>query len=123
MTTFPLYDTLVSTIQLSPDKDEPIEKAKLVKWIQGMDQDGKNKVYALIRYHALRHPPHDSTDILPFGGQFVQNELTFDLAVFPHVLQRLLLEFAKLHMKHMKYVQRIEKMQKKSPDAKINHRS
>jgi hypothetical protein len=116
MTTFPLYDTLVSTIELSPDKNEPIEKSKLVKWIHALDQDGKNKIYALIRYYGLHHQSaQPQAELLPFGGQFVNNDLTFDLNAFPPTLQRILYEFAKLHIKHMKYVQRIEKIQKKNP--------
>lgn len=113
---FPLYDTLINTVSNQSNQEiEPIDKPKLVKWIHALDQDGKNKVYALIRYYDLNHPPlHPVSEILPFAGHFVNNELTFDLNNLPLMLQRILFEFAKLHLKHMKDTQRIEKLRKKN---------
>jgi hypothetical protein len=115
---FPLYDTLSSVIQAqlhSQLAEASIDRPKFVKWIHTLDQDGKNKIYALIRYYDLHHPQHASvSEILPFGGHFVNNELTFDLNRFPLELQLILYEFTKLHMKHMKDSQRIEKLRKKS---------
>jgi hypothetical protein len=108
--TFPLYDTL---IQKAAQSDVEIDKSKLVKWIHSLDQDGKNKVYALIRYYELNHA-HPASEILPFGGHFVNHELTFDLNQFPVELQVILVEFTKLHLKHMRDSQRIEKLRKKS---------
>jgi len=113
MSSFPLYDTLTNSV--SSTETESIDKSKLVKWIHALDQDGKNKVYALIRYYDLNHPTiHPASEILPFGGHFVNNELTFDLNHLPPMLQRILFEFAKLHLKHMKDSQRIEKLRKKN---------
>jgi hypothetical protein len=118
MISFPLYDTLVSTIQISPDKDEPIDKNKLVKWIQSFDQDGFNKTYALIRYHGL-NDNNQEPDNIPFGGYFSENgELLFDLDRIPNTLQQVLYQFSKLHIQHMKYMQKIEKIRKKSNDNK-----
>lgn len=117
-TSFPLYDTLISTVQSVPESDmQIVDKNKLIKWIHSLDQDGKNKVYALIRYYDLNHYhcKGNESDFLPFGGHFVNNELTFDLNRFPIVLQHILLEFVKLHLKVMKESQRVEKFRKKSP--------
>lgn len=100
MTSFPLYDTLYSTVQ---DRTESVDKAKLVKWIHNLDQDGKNKVYALIRYFSINQTPI----------QFCE-ELTFDLDKFPILLQNILYEFVQLHIQHMKDSQKIEKIRKKS---------
>lgn len=115
---FPLYDTLSSAIQSqmhAQTVDTTIDRSKLVKWIHTLDQDGKNKIYALIRYYDLHHVHQSSvSEILPFGGHFVNNELTFDLNQFPLELQLILYEFTKLHLKHMKDSQRIEKLRKKS---------
>ena len=117
MISFPLYDTIVSTIQVSPDKDEPIDKNKLIKWIHSLDQDGYNKVYALIRYYGLNNLNEQNT--IPFNGYFSEeNELIFDIDKFPLLLQQILFHFSKLHIQHMKYVQKIEKIRKKSNDNK-----
>jgi hypothetical protein len=114
-TSFPLYDTLLNAVQQTTE-EQTIDKIKLIKWIHSLDQDGKNKIYALIRYYDLNHDSTSSmSEILPFGGYFVNNELTFDLNRLPVQLQHLLNEFVKLHMKHMKDSQRIEKLRKKSP--------
>jgi len=107
---FPLYDTL---IQMASNSQTDVDKSKLIKSIHSLDQDGKNKVYALIRYYDLNHA-HTVPEILPFGGHFVNHELTFDLNNFPPELQHILHEFVKLHLKHMKDLQRIEKLRKKS---------
>lgn len=117
MASFPLYDTLMNTVTGSiEDAKIAVDKSKLLKSIQSLDLDGRNKVYALIRYYDLNHESIRSpNEILPFGGYFVNNELTFDLNQFPLPLQLVLLEFTKVHIKHMKDVQRIEKMRKKSP--------
>jgi hypothetical protein len=112
MTTFPLYDTLINTVQAS--QEEPVDKNKLVKWIHTLDQDGKNKVYALIRYFAFNHNLVQEPEIIPFGGHFSEGELVFDLDKLPLLLQRVLFEFSKLHIQHMKDIQKIEKIRKKS---------
>lgn len=104
MTTFPLYDTLYSVVQ---DRQDTIDKLKLIKWIHSLDQDGKNKVYALIKYFNMNH----NSDI---NGVYINSELTFDLDKFPIILQHILFEFTKLHTQHMKDLQKIEKIRKKS---------
>jgi hypothetical protein len=110
---FPLYDTLAST--LVDDHEIEIDLTKLVKQIHSLDQDGKNKVYALIRYHCQKHMNEPlPTTVLPFDGQKVDNELVFNLDRFPHILRVILAEFCKVHIKHMKYIQKIEKIRKKS---------
>lgn len=108
---FPLYDTIASSVS----SDTDVDRNKLVKQIHSLDQDGKNKVYALIRYHCQKHMNEPlPTTVLPFHGQMVDNELVFDLDRFPIQLQQILVEFCKLHIKHMKYNQKIEKIRKKS---------
>lgn len=117
MISFPLYDTLISNIQLSPDKEENVDKTKLIKWVNTFDQDGFNKIYALIRYYSLNDPTQQK-DCIPFQGQILENEFIFDLDKIPHLLQQILFHFAKLHLQHMKYIQKIEKFRKKSNDNK-----
>jgi hypothetical protein len=108
---FPLYDTLLSMIESTTD--ESVDRNKLVKQIDSLDQDGKNKVYALIRYYNHKEDS-SSSNILPYEGQMVENDLIFDLDRFPSHLRVILWEFCKLHIKHMKYNQKIEKIRKKS---------
>jgi hypothetical protein len=110
---FPLYDTLATSLIETPESE--IDLTKLVKQIHSLDQDGKNKVYALIRYHCQKHMNEPlPTTVLPFDGQKVDNELVFNLDRFPRTLQVILAEFCKVHIKHMKYIQKIEKIRKKS---------
>lgn len=56
MSSFPLYDVLFVTVQSQTRSEfKTTEKNKLIKNIQTLDQDGKNKVYALIRYYELQN--------------------------------------------------------------------
>jgi hypothetical protein len=117
MTSFPLYDILSSTIQEQSHVDlKASDKTKLIKCIQTLDQDGRNKIYALIRYHALNHVNElsENIEIIPYGGYAINDELIFDVDRLPLKLQHILLEFTKIHAKHMKDNQKIEKMRKKS---------
>ncbi|NBP58881.1 hypothetical protein EBU71_20515 [bacterium] len=112
---FPLYDTLVSSLPPDTPDQTSIDPGKLVKNINTLDQDGKNKVYALIRYYYLLHTCDEPQEnVIPFGGCFVDNELVFDLKQFPIILQHILMEFTRVHLKHMKYTQKIDKIRKKS---------
>lgn len=113
MSSFPLYDVLITTVQSQTISElKSTEKNKLIKCIQTLDQDGKNKIYALIRYYGLNQS--ENSEIIPFGGYSVNDELIFDLERFPLELQYILLEFTKLHSKHMKDNQKFEKLRKKN---------
>jgi hypothetical protein len=114
---FPLYDTLVSNLPADINEQTTVDPTKLIKNINSLDQDGQNKVYALIRYYyleQLKQQPELQEERLPFGGCLIENELTFDLKQFPVLLQLILMEFTRVHIKHMKYSQRFEKIRKKS---------
>ena len=52
---FPLYDTLMSIIDSETATESSVDRNKLVKQIDSLDQDGKNKVYALIRYYNQKY--------------------------------------------------------------------
>lgn len=104
MTSFPLYDTLYSSVQ---SYNTPIDKPKLIRWIHSLDHDGKNKIYALIRYFCIHQK-------LNMDNFILDTDLNFDLDKFPNILQHILFEFTKLHIQHMKDSQKIEKMRKKS---------
>ena len=110
---FPLYDTVVSNIDLDAIQNDTVDRSKLVKTIHALDQDGKNKVYALIRYYDNRSR-EELSYTLPYNGQYLDNELIFDLDRFPNPLQHILVEFTQLHLKHMKSTQKIEKIRKKT---------
>lgn len=112
---FPLYDTLMSIIESESTTESSVDRNKLVKQIDSLDQDGKNKVYALIRYYKHKYEEESATsNILPYEGQMIENDLVFDLDRFPSLLRVILWEFCKLHIKHMKYNQKIEKIRKKN---------
>lgn len=106
---FPLYDTLITSCDITTD----IDKNKLIKWINQMDQDGHDKIYALIRYHSLKNE-NEKFEILPYHAMSDEGgDLIFDLDRFPIELQNIIFEFSKLHIKHMKDNQKMEKIRKK----------
>lgn len=105
----------MSIIDSETATESSVDRNKLVKQIDSLDQDGKNKVYALIRYYNQKYEDCSSTsNILPYDGHMIENDLVFDLDRFPSLLRIILWEFCKLHIKHMKYNQKIEKIRKKS---------
>lgn len=86
---FPLYHTL---LQKSNNIDtNSLDKNKIIKYINQMDQDGMNKIYALIKYHSLIQK-----------CEFDSNNLVFDFDVFSEELQKIIWEFVKIHIKYMK---------------------
>lgn len=125
MSAFPLYDTILANLQHSTSSSSypqsqgnaSIDKVKILKYIQIIDQDGRNKLYALIRFFAINHNANE-TEIIPFGGYYLNDELIFDLDKMPCLLQQIIQEFVQIHIKHMKSLQKIEKIRKKSNDNK-----
>lgn len=113
MESFPLYDTLYNDVKDKKSLDQT-EKTKLTKLInQTLDQDGKNKIYALIRYFDLNYESISVSgnvrEIIPYNGRYVNGELIFDLDNLPDILQKILSGFTKLHIQHMKDQQKMEK--------------
>lgn len=109
---FPLYDTLNAKVS-NKDLSQGIDKTKFLKGIQTLDQDGLNKMYALIRYHEqLQTNPQIKTIRIPFNGKYIDGELTFDLDDIPNQLQHILFEFIILHLEHMKRMKKMEKEKK-----------
>lgn len=114
MDSFPLYDTLLHDIKTKEITElDTQDRLKLIKWINNsLDLDGKEKIYALIRYFELNET-NAMTEIIPFNGKFIEGELTFELENFPILLQHIIFNFSKLHIQHMKDQQKIEKKVKK----------
>lgn len=104
---FPLYNTLLQSITGTNSGEETVDKVKLIKSINQMDQDGHNKVYALIRYYCINN------NVSMTEMNWNDDEFTFNLDKFPVELQQVLSEFGKLHTKHMKHIQKLEKIQNK----------
>ena len=122
MFSFPLYNTLETRIAqktTEPDNDtnpvNVVKSADFIKGVQSLDQDGLNKIYALIRYYDQLHNT-ERTEI-PFKGKIIDGELTFDLENIPIKLQNILYEFILLHLEHMKRIKKLEK-EKKSIEKK-----
>lgn len=104
---FPLYDTLNTKVS-NKDLSQEIDKSKFLKGIQTLDQDGLNKIYALIRYHEQVNTSYKLNSI-PFNGKFIDNELIFNLDDIPTQLQYILFEFISVHLEHMKRMKKLEK--------------
>jgi hypothetical protein len=115
MFSFPLYNTLESRIDQKTEPIEPVKSSEFIKGIQSLDQDGLNKIYALIRYYDQLY--NTERVEIPFKGKITEGELTFDLENIPNKLQIILFEFISLHLEHMKRIKKLEK-EKKSIEKK-----
>jgi hypothetical protein len=102
MTTFPLYDRLLSEI---PKKTLiPKQKTELIKIIPTLDQNGQELIYALIKYHTIKE---DSvSDEIPYGGTSTPSkkknceDITWNLGDFSSKLSLILYTFVQLHKKN-----------------------
>lgn len=99
---FPLYDNMMNGL---PKKKLLIkEKKDLVVNIGKLDNQGMNLVYTLIRYYFNNSEQEDNNRncCLPYEGEFINEDIQFDLEKFPLELNQLLFKFVKLHLQKMK---------------------
>lgn len=92
---FPLYDTLLQ--KSNSNSIDTLDKNKIITYINQMDQDGNNKIYALIKYHSLFY---DSDNTIQLN--YKENTFKFDFDTLPEQLQKIIWEFIKIHIKYMK---------------------
>jgi len=112
MSSFPLYDIVSNNIIQNQIK-EAVDKVKLIKCINNsLDQDGRNKIYALIKYYSVNKDYIDAK--IPFEGVLEYDSIIFDIDKLPNDLVIILSEFSKMHIQHMKDLQKIEKIRKKN---------
>lgn len=99
MSCFPLYDNLVS-LRRNKRFLTRIEKRQLVERVHALDQDGHNKIMAIILYHQQLH-----------GGRFVPlnwdhslepvKTLSINLTSLPVALQEIVEIFVEKHLGFM----------------------
>ena len=101
MSDFPFYDSFNTNIK---DKDlTPKQKEDFVKKIKKIDQPGKELLYAIIKVHELKNNSELSSFDLPYSSKYdSDNNLEFDLEIFPFKLKQILNKFLTIHLKKMR---------------------
>lgn len=96
---FPLFDTLNLT-DLPTHEMTSTEKDTLVELIESLDDDGKERVFVLIKkFHCLQQP--ENSIRIPFNGKQVKKDIKFDLSEMPNKLRHMLSKFVEMHHKTM----------------------
>lgn len=105
MTKFPLYDNLIKKI---PNKDlTAIQKNKFMKNIKNIDSNTQELFYAIIKTYETENNKDKNINI-PYGGEYKDTNLTFNLEEFPTCLKQMLYKFLNMHMKKIKEDKKIE---------------
>ena len=97
MSNFPLYDTLLK--DTTCDDLTTKEKNDFMDKIKKIDDNGSELIYVLVTMYNLENSEDKSTFKIPYGGKYVDNDLTFNLNDFPFQLKQILYKFLILHMK------------------------
>jgi len=96
---FPLYDNLNLT-DLPTHEMTSAEKDNLVELIESLDEDGKERVFVLIKkFYSLQQP--DNNIRIPYNGKQVKKDVKFDLSEMPNKLRHMLNKFVEMHHKTM----------------------
>lgn len=96
MSKFPLYSVL--NVDL-PVKDlTAAQKNNFLKKIPTIDKNGRELIYALIRFYSHENPAASSM----CEGVITKTSATFDLELLPIPLKQLLYKFVLLHLKKIK---------------------
>src|SRR3990167_2816913 len=87
---FPLYTSLISGI---PEKALTVaQKNEFVKKVEKMDLGGHEAMFALLKFYYIENETN-SPFTVPYNGEFVKNDVTFNLTSFPPKLQQILYKF------------------------------
>jgi UTP:GlnB (protein PII) uridylyltransferase len=98
MSTFPLYDNLLSEVTSYEDLTTK-QKDEFMKVIVSIDDNATELVYALIRVYQLENSDNKNTFTLPYDGKYVDEnkDIRFDLNELPNQLKQMLYNFLKLY--------------------------
>ena len=98
MSTFPLYDNLLSEVVSHEDLTAK-QKDDFMKVIVSVDDNATELVYALIRVYQLENSDNKNTFTLPYDGKYVDEnkDIRFDLNELPNQLKQMLYNFLKLY--------------------------
>lgn len=109
MSTFPLYDSLVSNIE---EKDlTASQKLSFVKKTNKIDIIGRELMYALIKVYEKEN--ENTLSEFPYEGIIENDSITFDLSNFPIKLRQLLYKFLNAHIKKMSEENKLNKVRTK----------
>lgn len=99
MSAFPLFDLLMKQVPTLPNSLTPEQKKRLTDNIKGLDQEGKDHLYQLIRYCSITLEPKDTDSV--YEAKFQRKKVVFDLDLFPDTVQKLVWFFVDRHKKEM----------------------
>lgn len=97
MNTFPIYDTLCSSIDENVLDLTTTDKTEFIALLRLLNQSGIDIMYALIRYFQIVKDNNTSIE-LPYGGVQTKDDIKFDLERLPIMLKHILFKFIKLHL-------------------------
>ena len=97
---FPLYSSMLSLVKTSRSLTAR-QKADFVKKVSVLDENGHELIYALIKAYYLEQEENTISN-LPYEGQDIQKNISFDLNNFPGRLQQILHKFVAKHLKKIK---------------------
>lgn len=94
----PIYTSLIKECD---DKDlTGVQKATLVKKIQGLNEDGMERVYAIIMVYFIENEPNVGSGI-PYNSKIEGTNISFNLEFIPNRLKQILNKFVTIHSKVM----------------------
>lgn len=108
MSSFPLYDSLYNSKEISKKDLTNAQKQEIVDKINTFDENGRNLVYALIIFHNIKEcvdgNPHSYN--LPYSGTREEikkgkDNVTWNLNDFPIPLKHILYRFVLMHSQTM----------------------
>lgn len=96
---FPLYDNLC---QDTPSKDLTTkQKNDFMEKVNNLNDIGYELIYALIKVYQIENDSENNSNILPYNGKFINNDMKFDLNLLPNKLKQILYKFIQLHSRTM----------------------
>lgn len=96
MITFPLYDSIISQIEVSENKElSKQEKDKFISDVKKLNQSGHEYIYALIKVYHMKN--EENAYKLPYEMKSLKAGLRIDFSILPNELQHILIKFIQVH--------------------------
>jgi len=105
MSGFPLYDNLI--LQISKKDLSVKQKTEFIQLLGIIDNQGKERIYALIQFYFMENESKQVKETLPYKGVCNRagdsgcTNVTWVLTNFPIKLRQLLYKFIKMHVKSL----------------------
>jgi hypothetical protein len=106
MSSFPLYDSLYNSKEISKKDLTNAQKQEIVDKINTFDENGRNLVYALIIFHNIKETADTHSYSLPYSGTCEEikkgkENVTWNLNDLPTPLKHILYRFVLMHSQTM----------------------